>query len=200
MSWHFDPKRATQAAGVLFTCSGGDRMAYLKLLKLLYFADRESIQQKGRPITGDEPWAMDYGPVLTRIYDYIKCNPRKGVDVWAKYFRTVDFDVVRAEDPGADALSRYDRRILAAVYEAHKDLDGFEVSQLSRDFPEWKDAYKGENTSTRIPEEAILVALGIGEEDRRKIAEQIASERDYFEGVEKLKNELEHQAGGLLSA
>lgn len=39
-------------------------MSYLRMLKLLYLADRESLKETGHTITGDRVVAMEHGPVL----------------------------------------------------------------------------------------------------------------------------------------
>ena len=161
-------------------------MQYLKMLKLLYFADRECVREKGFPVTGDDAFAMDYGPVLTRVYDYIKCSPRKGAHVWAQYFQTDGYDLVKIADPGTPDLSKFDKRILTTVYEAHKEVDGFDLSQLSHDFPEWKAVYK-DGTSTPISLDNLLDGLGISAEDeRQEIARAREADREYFDGVESL--------------
>ncbi len=51
---HFPVKveKTIQAIGVLFRADRVKRMNYMRLLKLLYIADRESLQETGRPITG----------------------------------------------------------------------------------------------------------------------------------------------------
>jgi hypothetical protein len=45
----------------------GDRMEYVRLLKLLYIADREMMAEAGAPVTGDRAVAMDHGPVLSHV-------------------------------------------------------------------------------------------------------------------------------------
>jgi hypothetical protein len=52
--------KATQAAARLLQNRGG-RMKFLKLIKLLYLADREALSRSGRPITTDSYVSMDNG-------------------------------------------------------------------------------------------------------------------------------------------
>ena len=52
MTFRFDYDKALQAAGVLLSLDG-DRMERIRLLKLLYIADRELLAETGRTITGD---------------------------------------------------------------------------------------------------------------------------------------------------
>ena len=63
MNFRFDFEKSLQAAGCLLELHG-DRMEYVRLLKLLYIADREMMAEAGAPITGDRAVAMDHGPVL----------------------------------------------------------------------------------------------------------------------------------------
>ena len=64
----FNEVKATQAAARLLRNRGG-RMSYMKLIKLLYLADREALSRWGRPITTDKYVSMDKGPVLSRVLD-----------------------------------------------------------------------------------------------------------------------------------
>ena len=66
MRLHFNEVKATQAAARLLKKRGA-RMKYLKLIKLLYLADREALSRWGRPITTDHYVSTDNGPVLSEI-------------------------------------------------------------------------------------------------------------------------------------
>jgi uncharacterized phage-associated protein len=66
----------------------GDRMEYVRLLKLLYIADREMMAEAGAPITGDRAVAMDHGPVLSHVYDLVKGKAARAGE-WAHSIRTV---------------------------------------------------------------------------------------------------------------
>src|SRR3990172_8253669 len=46
----------------------------LKLVKLLYLADRDCFLKHGHPITGDTPVAMDHGPVPSACLDVLNCD------------------------------------------------------------------------------------------------------------------------------
>lgn len=66
MRLRFNDRKATQAAALLLQLRGG-KMSYMKLIKLLYLADREALLQWGRPITTDRYVSMNRDPVLSRI-------------------------------------------------------------------------------------------------------------------------------------
>ena len=58
MFYPFKIDKAIQAAGVLLNEHQRGQMEYLRLLKLLYIADREAIAETGQPIVGSRVVAM----------------------------------------------------------------------------------------------------------------------------------------------
>ena len=70
MRAQFREDKATQAAARLLRHAGG-RMEYLKLIKLLYLAERESLVTLGSPLTYDACWSLPYGPILSATLDRV---------------------------------------------------------------------------------------------------------------------------------
>ena len=68
----FNEQKVAQMAAFLLA-RGKGKMKYLKLLKLLYLADRESMKRNGHPISGDSYVSMDHGPVLSKSIS----NPKR---------------------------------------------------------------------------------------------------------------------------
>lgn len=66
----FDEKTTVQLAAYFLKKRGGT-MSYIKLIKLLYFAEREHIKQTGAPITKDTCFSMRNGPTLSNVLDLI---------------------------------------------------------------------------------------------------------------------------------
>ena len=67
----FNEQKAAQAAAY-FLFRSGKPLSVLKLMKLLYLAERRSFQKFGEPMIGDVLVSMDHGPVLSRTYNHIK--------------------------------------------------------------------------------------------------------------------------------
>lgn len=67
----FSEERVTQMAAYLLL-KGGGRMPYIKLLKLLYIAERNAMAKWGESISGDRFVSMPHGPVLSQTYDLIQ--------------------------------------------------------------------------------------------------------------------------------
>lgn len=79
----FNEKRTTQAAA-FFLFKAGGKLPVLKLMKLLYLAERESYRQYGEPISGDNLVSMPHGPVLSQtlnlMFQSTPVTGRKGLE------------------------------------------------------------------------------------------------------------------------
>ena len=156
MHLRFQFERTLQAAAYLLRLDG-KRMAYLRLLKLLYIADRERLAEAGESITGDRAFARKHGPVLANVYDLIKgVGSRAGV--WDDAIHTDGYAVELVADPGRGELSQAVVAKLAEVAERYRNVGDFELAELTHDFPEWARHFDG--GSTPIPWEDILLSQG----------------------------------------
>ncbi len=68
MLLEFDYKKATQVINYLTRKEGG-QIEKLKLIKLVYFADRYHLRRYGRPMVNDAYFAMRLGPVGSSVKD-----------------------------------------------------------------------------------------------------------------------------------
>lgn len=68
MLLEFDYKKATQVINYLTKKEGG-QIDKLKLIKLVYFADRYHLRRYGRPMVNDAYFAMPLGPVGSSVKD-----------------------------------------------------------------------------------------------------------------------------------
>ena len=75
----FNERKAAQAAAWFLRQQGG-RMPHLKLVKLMYLADRQSLDEHGFPITGVLAVSMPHGPVLSMTLNVVKCHVAAGAD------------------------------------------------------------------------------------------------------------------------
>lgn len=96
----------------------------MKLHKLLYFAQRESLIQLGRPLFNESFFAWKYGPVLVAVRDYIKLfgsiPPLAGYNIDKEYVPIFD-----------KVFSQYARK------------DSWSLSRLSHGEFSWQNARKG---------------------------------------------------------
>jgi len=173
----FDERKTAAAASVLLKEAGG-QMRYLRLIKLLYMADRASWQRFNRPITGDRYVSMDRGPVLSRTYNLIREEPP---GAWSEAIERVDRYEVRLKgEPDLGPLSEAEIELLKDAFGLFEQMDHWHlVKHLHRTLSEWKDP-KG-SAATISPEE-ILRALGKSEEEVEE-ARQVSAETSYFDAL-----------------
>ena len=175
--FHFDERKTAAAAAHLLARAKG-RLPYMKLIKLMYLADRESLREYSRPITGDKYFAMKLGPVLSETLNLIKCeSPAAGP--WAETIERDGYDVVlkkRAPDEGP--LSDAEVELLDRAWDLYSHLDKWALSKYThKALPEWKDPGKSRR---EITPERILEIVGKSAEEIDEVR-QGATEHAYFD-------------------
>ena len=162
VSFVFNEKKAAQAAACLIELNSG-RMNYMKLIKLLYLADRRFILEWGNSITTDSYVSMDNGPVISRIYDLIKNGRVDNGSFWSSCFRTDDYEIVLQKHPGNDYLSPMEMEVLADVNTRFSGCSEWDlVDYCHKHLPEWQDPH---GSSIQITIEDIIGAEKAGSPD-----------------------------------
>jgi uncharacterized phage-associated protein len=142
----FNQAKAAQAAVRLLKSRGG-RMSYMKLIKLLYLADREALARWGRSITADCYVAMPHGPVLSQVLDLIneQPDPAAAESTWAHYISEPDHYEVslkQSEVPG-DLLSEAEDQLLDEIFAKFGHLTRWQIRDLAHTLPELRDPEGG---------------------------------------------------------
>ncbi|NJL02288.1 MAG: SocA family protein [Spirulinaceae cyanobacterium RM2_2_10] len=189
IKFQFDPNKVVQSAALLLK-RHGKPMSYLGLLKMLYIADRRSLECSDQPITGDRYVAMEYGPVLSGVYDLIKdkeIGVRGAQSLWAEYIERCpnpekpkakkDYALHLLQDPGDDDLCDQDVAILEEVYQEFGSLDPFKVVDWTHDLPEWEDPREKKLKVTDIYVDTLLELLGRSPEEIEEIYQDTIRER-----------------------
>lgn len=156
--FNFRFHKTLQAAAALLRTQPPHIMGRLRLIKLLYIADRESLRETGAPITGDRVFAMKHGPVLSETYDLIKGEHMRSPE-WSRHFENIGSYVRLLEDPGTGRLCKYEIEKLNEVFRRFECDSDWDVAEATHQFPEWRKNDRGDS-SRRIPYEDILEAVG----------------------------------------
>jgi uncharacterized phage-associated protein len=173
----FNEPKATAAAAFLLKLHGG-RMKYLRLIKLLYFAERESLRRFNRPICGDSYVSMKNGPVLSTVFNLVKDVPGQGV--WRRVIkpsRVMPWSVTLTGKAPPSALSEAELDVLRDVHAEWKDKDQWKMVEATHGFPEWRDP--GSSMFPIYPED-ILRALDKTETDVEEV-HRLAAETAHFD-------------------
>jgi uncharacterized phage-associated protein len=139
MMFRFNDRKTAQAAAHLLRLRGGT-MSHMKLIKLLYLADRSMLLSQGQPITGDRMVSMKNGPVLSRVLDLVNCAPNVGSS-WSEYIgpRAGNEVSLKMPEPGTDELSNYELRILDSIFAEFGGKTRWEMVDVVHALPEWKN-------------------------------------------------------------
>ncbi len=171
----FDIEIAGQMAGWFLHKEGGT-MSHLKLMKLLYIAERTSLQENSYPILGDELFSMDNGPMLSFTYDYMKKRETKknGWSKWVSQIWGGTVSLVKPYNPGdLDLLSKATLEVLEEVWNRYGQMTQKEIVEHTHTFPEWKNPH---GSSIKIKYKDLLDALGYGEKSK-EIAEELEAQQ-----------------------
>ena len=152
---HFDFQKTLQASAYLLK-KANKSMPYLKLIKLLYIADKEMLLEHGIVITCDQYYAMPHGPVLSTTYDLIKGTGLPESSTWRTYIITDNYQVKLVNDPGIEDLSEADTDMLDQVYDKYGQWTSNRIENLTHDFTEWKNRPAAVSTSVLFTPEDIL--------------------------------------------
>ncbi len=157
LSYQFNIEKAVQAMSYFAQKLG--EVEKIKLIKLIYLADREHFIRTGAPITGDRQVAMPYGPVPSCTLDLIN-GLVDGADQLAYRYLTVKNNKIRPhKSAGTSALSDDELDTLKKIFKEHGKKNAWALASETHRLPEYIACYV-EGTSTPIPYECIAQVSG----------------------------------------
>lgn len=177
----YTARKAAQMAA-FFTRKNGGTINVLKLTKLLYLGDRESIARFGLPITFDYAVSMPQGPVLTRVLDLTQgAGNERDQSQWNEWISDRDmYDVGLHRDfliEDLDQLSEADIEVMEKVWGDFGQMSHWALRDYTHThLPEWEDP----NGSMIPMDEVHRVGAIIGNDDEaKKLAEEIEAMRQF---------------------
>lgn len=180
MSALFSEKKAAETAAY-FLLRARERRAnitLLKLMKLMYLAERRSYQLFGFPIIGDRLVSMPHGPVLSKTLDLMNAGEPSENKDW--------FHLI-AEKNGRDLelnpklgitirdlreLSDSDVDVLDSIWQEFGRMSAHQLrayTHNTKNCPEWQDP---DGSSVPISLNTLLISLGYSVEDAKDIVER----------------------------
>ena len=137
-------RRQPALAALLFVvnelCKRGVKADFIKIFKVLYFADQAHLVKYGRSITGDTYVAMARGPVPSRIYDMIKAvRGDSFFDEEGSRYRNLftvegNYEIRPQAAPDMNQLSATDVRELNSSLDQYAMVESLELSEKSHGF------------------------------------------------------------------
>lgn len=160
MQFEFDMQKTVEA--ILYIVNRTPMPTFMSVAKLLYFADKTSLEAFGCFITGDTYRAMQHGPVPSGAYELMKAA--RDTDVYG--FEVVYNHHLRAKrQADLDELSETDIKCLDQVIDAYGKFPTWQLRDLSHDAA-WTETWveAGERGNSPIPVERIATTLDNSDE------------------------------------
>jgi len=176
MSW-FKTRKAAQIAA-FFAHKEGGNINLLKLVKLIYLANRRAMEKYDYPLIDDYLVSMDHGPVNSTVYDFIN-GARQDAEDWEEFVTSrtgynIGLRHKKFSSSALDELSDADLAVLNKIWDRFGALDQWElVKYVHRACAEWEDPH---GTSVTIPYERIFRILG--KKRSVELAKQIEVQRE----------------------
>jgi uncharacterized phage-associated protein len=156
MQFPVNGRKATEAVARIIQKSGRE-MDYLRVVKLVYLADRKSLAKRGIPIVGGKYFSMRKGPVNGDVMNFVT---RRNAPGWKDSIAPMQgHSLSVVSEPSYDSLSESELGILDEVVEEH-------LANTTDELVEWchKNCEEYEEVSANgrkpISVESILQAEG----------------------------------------
>lgn len=157
----YNPRKAAQVIAYFIGKNGGVPISVLKVIKLVYLADRKSLEEWGVPILDELRVSMPHGPVNSLTYSFIQGEKETDGTGWHDFLAArTNHEVGLAENSGrldsTDELSKSDINVMDEVWETFGKMGKWEIRDWTHDpknLPEWEDP---NGSSSPIPLRRIL--------------------------------------------
>lgn len=190
----FTEKKAAQATAFFLYKAGGS-LTILKVMKLLYLAERESLRHFGVSITGDAFVSMPHGPVLSMTLDCMNGFRTSATNIWnawvadraGNHLGLADPSMIRSVDDLRE-LSESDLEALNIVWKEYGHLSAIQLREMTHSSlcPEWEDP-KG--SSRPISMEKLLHSIGYTDDQINNIIHNFQIQSDLAASFQSLAHE-----------
>ncbi len=169
----FRSRKAAQLCAK-FACEAGGTIEKLKLIKLVYLAERAFLRDHRMPMLFDELYSLPHGPICSSTLNCINGGVQE--DIWSDYIARNGNVVVAVHRCDRDQLDELSDAEIATAESVWKDRGGMSASQL-RNFthdncPEYTEVEDG-----RVPITYADLLTAIGDERADEIDKEIREMR-----------------------
>lgn len=157
----FNVRKAAQVAA-FFAKAEGNSINVLKLVKLVYLANRLAMDRFDFPLVNDQLVSMDHGPVNSMTYNYINGHQEDRTK-WEEFISDREHYSVGLTNQNLtvddlDELSEADVDVLNQTWKQFGHLTKWQIRDYTHDnCPEWENP---NGSSSPIPYERVFKFLG----------------------------------------
>jgi uncharacterized phage-associated protein len=132
-----DERKATQVAAFFLKESDNYMRDFIKLVKLVYLADREALLELGYTLTKGTHYSLPKGPIVSEVYDWLK--GRLIGEFWNQHIRrSGKYGVKLERDPGIGLLAESHILILRRVQKEYGNMRTWKLVKNVEALPEYR--------------------------------------------------------------
>ncbi len=170
IQYNFDEAKATEVAAEFLQRTPDGALDDVILMKLMYFADRKSLELYDRPIIGDKLYCMENGPVLSGVLQLLNATHGKfykpfsvGNSIFIQHIKRWLGTVSLKAVPQVARLTRAEKRIINEVFEQYGRMNRDEIVEVAHGLGEYVETPAGKRNPLQY--EDILKSLGRSAEE-----------------------------------
>ncbi len=191
----FNFKKSVQSLNYFAIAEGG-KANKMKVLKLIWLADRVHLRRYGRPILNDTYFALNYGPVASNTKDFLEATSflSAGELEYRNNFIAEEsrYNYASTAKCETEIFSETDKKVLREIKDNFIILKPFQLSELSHLYPEWKKfetQLKSRNASRfhmdyqdffSNPSKEVNASVFSESEEELKMTKEIFTENGYI--------------------
>lgn len=174
----FREDKATAMVTFFLSRIKGNCMNDVKLMKLLYLSERESVKRYGVPISQDSFASMKKGPVLSKTYDFMK--GKVSGDLWNRHIAPMNgYSISMVQPMDIERVLRgCDIETLEYIWHEHGHKSKEELVNHCHKFDEYdkraENPSPGEPRSYTLTLKEMMIAIGDTEEVATKKVDELA--------------------------
>jgi len=141
IAFRFNPDKSVQVMAYFLSRLGPTDK--VKLMKLLYIADRNHFIQYGYPLTGSRQVAMDYGPLPSECLNLVDggYQPDPGLPFRVLTVKDATVSLV-TKTPKTDGITKEELATLNKVVEGFGSAGTWDLKKHTHKFPEYERVYE----------------------------------------------------------
>ena len=166
----FYPNKDKILAAVLYLMKIRQGISQYQIVKSVFLADKNHLNETGRPITFDKYVAMEQGPVPSLVYALLTQDKTFQTiyhrnSPWSFERRSNSNRYYALEDPDLEVLSRTDIAALREGLKVVQRLSPSDLSKLLHDDPAYREAWsRREGEKKSVPMRAVKLLTDENEE------------------------------------
>jgi len=169
----FKSRKAAQTSA-FFAAQCSLEIDKLKLIKLIYLAERDFVFQYGHPMLYDEFFSLQHGPICSSTLTGI--NGEIDNEIWAQFISIQGYKVKAIKNftrDEYDEISDAEFDLLKATWDSFGWMNASEIREYShKNCPEYTEVSKG-----RIPISYRDLFKALGEENAEELEHEISCYR-----------------------